>query len=105
MDSIVEPFQASFIKGQQIHDNIIVGQEIMHTMKRARGRKGLMAIKIDLENAYDRIRWNFVKLVLQEAGMEDKFISMIMECISSVSYNILWNGATSKFFPAKRGLR
>lgn len=77
----------------------------MHTMKHTRERKGLMVMKIDLEKAYDRIRWEFVKQVLEETSMDTLFVNLIMECISSISYNILWNGSQTNFFPAKRGLR
>ncbi|KAE8713526.1 hypothetical protein F3Y22_tig00110206pilonHSYRG00050 [Hibiscus syriacus] len=47
----VEENQASFVPDRQITD-IILAQEIIHSMKR-RGRIGWMAIKVDLEKAYD----------------------------------------------------
>ncbi|KAK4282132.1 hypothetical protein QN277_013544 [Acacia crassicarpa] len=105
MDTIVSPFQASFIKGRQIHDNIIVGQEVLHTMKKIKGRKGLMALKIDLEKAYDRIQWDFLRNVLVEVGFEPQFINLIMHCVTTVSFNILWNGSKTMDFEAMRGLR
>ncbi|KAK4285485.1 hypothetical protein QN277_002177 [Acacia crassicarpa] len=55
MNDLISPFQASFIKGRCIQDNIVVGQEILHIMGKNRNKKGLMALKIDLEKAYDRI--------------------------------------------------
>lgn len=105
LDKLISPFQASFVPGRQIQDNIIIGQEIMHIMKKAKRKKGFIAMKIDLEKAYDRIRWDFLKQVLEEAGLNDKFISLIMRCISNMSYNVLWNGSLSNFFSPQRSLR
>ncbi|KAK4280290.1 hypothetical protein QN277_011932 [Acacia crassicarpa] len=55
IDGLISPFQASFIKGRCIQDNIIVGHEIIHIMNKNRSKRGLMAMKVDLEKAYDRI--------------------------------------------------
>lgn len=33
-----------------------------------------MAIKIDLEKAYDRLNWNFIRETLTEAGFNDKWV-------------------------------
>lgn len=61
MNELISPFQVSFIKGRHIQDNIIVGQELLHIMSKNRSKKGLMAMKIDLEKVYDRIRWDFLR--------------------------------------------
>ncbi|KAK4284609.1 hypothetical protein QN277_001415 [Acacia crassicarpa] len=105
MNDIVSPFQSSFIRGRHIHDNLIIGQEIMHIMNKNRSRKGLMAWKIDLEKAYDRIRWDFLKQVLTDVGFSKDFINLIVSCVSSVSFNVLWNGSQTEFFFPKKGLR
>lgn len=104
MNGIVSPFQSSFIKDRHIQDNIIVGQEIRHIIKKARGRNGLMALKIDLEKVYDLIRWDFIQQVLLDVGLDSTFINVIMNCIKSLSYNLLWNGSQTEFFTPKRGL-
>ena len=53
-------------------DNVIVAQEKIHSIKRMKGKKGGMAIKVDLEKAYDRIIWPFLKMVLEDLGFPDK---------------------------------
>lgn len=53
--------QASFIPRRQASDNIFVAQEVIHTIRRSVSKNGLMAIKIDLEKAYDRVRWDFLR--------------------------------------------
>ncbi|KAG8501797.1 hypothetical protein CXB51_004740 [Gossypium anomalum] len=45
--------QSSFIAPRNILDNIIVAQEAIHTMKNAKSKKRWMAVKLDLEKAYD----------------------------------------------------
>lgn len=59
MDFLVGKNQCSFISGRNSYDNIIIAQEIIHSMERKKGRKGLMAVKVDLKKAYDRIPVGF----------------------------------------------
>ncbi|GAU39340.1 hypothetical protein TSUD_60910 [Trifolium subterraneum] len=49
-----------------IHHNIIVAQEMVHSMAKMKGNKMFMSIKIDLEKAYDRLNWNFVEQFLND---------------------------------------
>ena len=55
LDTLVFPHQTAFILGRKGVDNAIIVQELIHTIGRAKGNRGFMAIKIDLEKAYDRI--------------------------------------------------
>ncbi|KAL4348482.1 hypothetical protein GQ457_17G005590 [Hibiscus cannabinus] len=48
----VSETQASFIPGRHITDNIIIAQEVMHSMAMKKGRLAWMAIKVDLEKAF-----------------------------------------------------
>lgn len=51
-----------------------------------------MAVKLDLEKAYDRISWSFLRKVLIAIGLEEHMIELIMFCVTSASFSILWNG-------------
>ena len=55
MPNLISEVQSSFVPGRQITDNIIVAQEIIHSMRKMKGRRGFMAIKVDFEKAYDRL--------------------------------------------------
>ena len=55
LDKIISPLQTAFVPGRKGIDNVIVVQEIIHTLSRKKGRVGYMAIKIDLEKAYDKL--------------------------------------------------
>ncbi|XP_025702516.1 uncharacterized protein [Arachis hypogaea] len=101
----ISPFQSSFVPGRIIHDNILIAKELTHTMKKMKGRKGFMAIKFDFEKAYDRLRWDFLKECLVDFRLEEQLLKVIMNCISTASYNALWNGGKTDFFKPSRGIR
>ena len=70
-----------------------------------KGKWGLLAIKIDMSKAYDRIEWCFLRTVLELNGFRSHFINLIMHCVSSVSYQILLNGSPLRAFKPQWGLR
>jgi hypothetical protein len=55
LDTIISPYQSSFIPRRIIHRTIIVVQEMVHSMSKMKGQKMFMSIKIDLEKANDRL--------------------------------------------------
>ena len=50
-----------------------------------------MAIKLDISKVYDRAEWDFIKQVMEKMGFHEKWIKLIMHCITYVSYSILVN--------------
>lgn len=64
-----------------------------------------MIFKIDLEKAYDKISWKFLKDTLQYFNFSDLWIDLIMNCVSNVSTSIIWNGEPLPEFSPQRGLR
>ena len=58
--------QIVFVPGRKGTDNVIIAQELFHTLdQKKKGRVGYMAIKLDLEKAYDKLEWSFVHKVLE----------------------------------------
>lgn len=55
MGYLTKPNQCSFIPGRQSSGNIIIAQEVIHSMRTRKSGKGCLAIKVDMEKAYDRL--------------------------------------------------
>ena len=105
MNKLVNQAQSSFVPGRQATDNILVAQEVVHTMRNKKGRNGFMAVKVDLEKAYDRLNWEFIVDTLKDIGLPSRMITLIEKCISSAEMNLLWNGSPSESFHPTRGIR
>ena len=64
-----------------------------------------MAIKINLEKAYDKIEWAFIREMLIEFNFPDNNVYLIMSCVSSVSTSLLFNYGCMESFLPSRGIR
>ncbi|MCH81648.1 putative ribonuclease H protein, partial [Trifolium medium] len=102
---LVSPFQTGFVPGRNIHENIVVAKEMIHTMHRMQSSKGAFAIKVDLSKAYDKISWECIWRILCEIKLPDQLINLIMHSVTSVETNVKWNGARGEFFRPQRGIR
>ena len=74
-------------------------------MSRKKGKVRYMAIKIDLEKAYDKLEWSFIREMLTRINLPQGLIKLIMSCISSVNTSILLNGARLDEILPSRGIR
>ena len=63
-----------------------------------------MAIKIDMEKAFDRMEWNFILAILSKLGFHPTWINWVRICISSSSFFVLINGSPYGYFTPERGL-
>uniref|UniRef100_A0A2N9J7P9 CCHC-type domain-containing protein n=1 Tax=Fagus sylvatica TaxID=28930 RepID=A0A2N9J7P9_FAGSY len=68
-DSVVN--EAAFVPGRRGLDNVVIAQELIHSIHRKKGRMGQLILKLDLEKAYDRLEWDFIPLV--NGGQLDNF--------------------------------
>lgn len=103
VDYLVRPSQSTFIEGTKIMDNVIVAHEMVkgYTQKVISPR---CLVKVDIGKAYDSVEQGFLRMVLLEYGLPGKFVNLIMECINTVSYSLLFNDGLTPKFQAKRGL-
>ena len=66
--------------------------------------KGIL-IKLDMENAFDRVKHSFLFSVLHSFGFSFAFLNLIKACINNPWIAPLVNGIPTNFFQASRGLR
>ena len=52
-------------------------------MRSMKEKDGVIALKIDLEKAYDRVSWAFLYDTLNEPGLSEALIDVIMICVST----------------------
>ena len=61
-----------------------------------------MAIKINLEKAYYKLEWSFIREMLMRINLPQDLSQLIMSCITSVSTSILFNRGTLESFHPSR---
>ncbi|KAL0005366.1 hypothetical protein SO802_012927 [Lithocarpus litseifolius] len=105
LGKIISPMQAAFVPGRKGVDHAIIVQELLHSLSLKKGKRGFMAVKIDLEKAYDRIEWSFVRDTLALFNIPPGLSKVIMSCISTSSIEVLFNGGALAAFNPSRGIR
>lgn len=106
LDEVVSECQSAFIPGRLITDNVMVGYEMIHYVKRKRrGKDGCMAVKIDMSKAYDRIEWGYQRELLCRMGFNDWWVHLVIQCVNSVSYTIIHGTREMGPVVPSRGLR
>ena len=93
LPKVINDAQSAFVPGRQITDNVLAAFEVMHCInQRRKGKEGLMAIKLDMSKTYDRVEWGFLEVMMRKMGFQDRWISLMMMCVNTVSYSVLING-------------
>ena len=91
--------------GRHTSDNIIIVQKAIQTLISRHDRIGYVALKLDLEKAYDRFEWPFIRETLEFFQVPSTLIALIMNMISSTRFHILWNGSPLLEVIPSRGIR
>uniref|UniRef100_A0A8I6X990 Reverse transcriptase domain-containing protein n=1 Tax=Hordeum vulgare subsp. vulgare TaxID=112509 RepID=A0A8I6X990_HORVV len=100
---IAHPLQSAFLKGRRIHDGILPLHEIVHEVA-SKGLKGVF-LKLDIQKAYDRLDWSFLRLVMQRCVFDKRWCSWIMQLVRSGNMTININGEVGPFFQASMGVK
>jgi hypothetical protein len=96
-----------FLRGDRflIMHALIAIEAIHSLMRRTKGAKSELTLKIDISKAYDKVNWGFMWGMLERLGFSDKWIHWMMLCVSSVTYSTLVNFEKVGPITPGRGLR
>lgn len=84
----------------------MVAYELLHTMQsRQKSRVGSMSIKLDMSKAYDRVEWDYLEAIMLKLGFGERWTTLIMPCVRSVSYSVKVNGVLGDAIFPSRSLR
>ncbi|GAA0186990.1 hypothetical protein LIER_34278 [Lithospermum erythrorhizon] len=79
------PISLCNVPKRSIVDNIIMAYEIHHFIKKkTSGKKEVMSLKLDMEKAYDRVEWAYLRAVMTKLNFPVEWISLVMSFVESV---------------------
>ena len=82
MGPLVSDCQGAFVSGRSMFHNIVVANEVIRGYGRA-NMPPRCTIKVDLHKAFDSISWTFLWRVLVQFGFPERFLGLIMECVTN----------------------
>ena len=93
LPKVISEEQSAFVLGRQITNNVLINYKTMNCINQKRkGKEGLMEVKLDVSKAYNRIEWAYLEEVMRKLGFQERWISLSMMCVKSVSFSVLING-------------
>ena len=68
------------------------------------GKKGSLALKLDISKSYDRVEWGFLKGIMSKMDLPNRWIDRVMCCMTSASFSVCINGKAYGNIRPSRGL-
>ena len=101
ISKVIDVRQSAFLEGRGLMDSVLIANEVFDEYKRK--RKSCVFFKVDYENAYDSVSWDFIYYMLWRLGFCDRWIHWIKGCLESTSISLLVNGSPTKDFFSYEG--
>ena len=83
--------KSAFVRGRNIHDNILLAHNLVCTYSRKSISPRAM-IEVDIKKAHDSIEWDFIMQTLVRLGFPSAFGQLIFACILYSSFSLSING-------------
>ena len=85
---------------------MLLAYETLHAMHiRKKGKKGALALKLDVSKAYDRVEWGFLKGMMIKLGFPEVSVDRVMSCVSTPSFSVKINGKAYGNITPSRGIQ
>jgi hypothetical protein len=102
---VISDYQSAFVLGRMISNNVIIAFEMLHYLKNHKvGNNVQMAAKLDMSKAYDRVEWNYLQEILLKLGFHERWVRLVMTCVTTTTFSIMINGLPRGFVKPSRGL-
>lgn len=66
--------QGAFVQ-RSIVENILLAQEVMHSLKNVAPIKELVIFKVDMKKDHNRFHWPFLFTLLNQFGFHPRFVA------------------------------
>ena len=106
LPNVISNSRTAFVPNRLITYNTTIAYEVLHRMRNKRtGRKGHMAVKLDISKAYDCVEWEFLRQIMLKLGIDDRWVRLAMETVCIASYSVLINGEPRGFINPSRRIK
>nr|XP_021851943.1 uncharacterized protein LOC110791500 [Spinacia oleracea] len=106
LSSLTSDTQNAFVPGRLMSNECLIAHELMCFINVVKARRKFYAVvKLDMNKAYDRVKWEFLFAALHAFGFPPYWINIIRQCVTTVSYQVLVNGEPTASFRPTCGLR
>lgn len=93
LPNLISAEQSAFVPGRDISDNILLIQDFLqHLHRRARGHN--LIFKLDMLKAFDRVGWDFLRLLMDKFGFHRNYIQLVLNNLQGSWFSVLFNGAS-----------
>ena len=104
--NVISDARSTFVPDRLITNNTTVAFEVLHKMRnRRKGKRGQMAVKLDISKAYDRMEWCFLEIIMAKLGLNERLIHLAKEIVTTASYSILINGEPRGHIKPSKGIK